>query len=219
MPATLPATPPSEPQTEHAPPDVADPVIDEDLLIYISKQARIFAVGVIPKHSLKDVAQDIALESLIRMRAGEWDVAPDAIDSYVFWAVRLKSFDLIRRRQRRKAREQEHARELNEGTHAWVRPDTAGEDRELHDFYTRTLDSLTPACRRTYVMVRERGMRYQDVARELGISRSAVSANIVRAQHVFRQALLERGMIPPPAAKGGRYRKVDPITYEPRNTP
>jgi hypothetical protein len=46
-----------------------------------------------------------------------------------------------------------------------------------------------------------------------------VSANIVRAQHEFRQALLERGMIPPPAAKGGRYRKVDPITYEPRNTP
>jgi RNA polymerase sigma-70 factor (ECF subfamily) len=153
------------------------------------------------------------------MRTGEWDVVSNAVDSYVFRAVELKSFDLIRRRKRRRAREREHGRELNEGTHAWVRPDTAGDDRELHALYTRTLESLPPACQRTYVMVREQGMSYEDVAQALGVSRSAVSANIVRAQRAFRRELLARDIVPPPSAKGAHYRKVDPITYEPRTTP
>jgi RNA polymerase sigma-70 factor (ECF subfamily) len=203
--------------SEH--PSTADLPVDDDLLIHISRQARIFAVGVIPKHSIEDVAQDIALDCLIKMRAGEWDVVSNAVDSYVFRAVELKAFDLIRRRQRRRAREREHGRELSEGTHAWVRPDTAGDDRELHALYTHTLESLPPACRRTYVMVREQGMSYEDVAQALGVSRSAVSANVVRAQRAFRRELIARDIVPPPAAKGAHYRKVDPIIYEPRTTP
>jgi len=100
-----------------------------------------------------------------------------------------------------------------------MRPDTSGADRELHALYTRTLESLPPACQRTYVMVREQGMTYEQVADALGVSRSAVSANIVRAQRAFRRELLARDIVPPPAAKGAHYRKVDPITYEPRDTP
>ena len=220
---TPPCEPPTEPPCEtsrelsdHS--SIANLPVDDDLLIHISSLARIFAVGVIPKHSLHDVAQDITLECLIKMRAGRWDVASDAVTSYVFRAVELKGVDLIRRRKRRRAREREHGRELSEGTHAWVRPDTSGDDRELHAFYTRALESLPPACRRTYVMVREQGMSYEDVAHALGISRSAVSANVVRAQRTFRERLLVRGIVPPPAAKGRRYKKVDPITYQPRVT-
>jgi RNA polymerase sigma factor (sigma-70 family) len=204
--------PPDDPSTVKLP-------IDEDLLIHIARLARVFGAGVIPKHSREDIAQDIALECLIRMRAGQWNVPRDAVDSYVFRAVELKAFDLIRRRQRRKAREEVHACEIAEGVHAWMRPDISGADRELHALYTRTLESLPPACQRTYVMVREQGMSYEDAAHALGISRSAVSANIVRAQRAFRRELVARDIVPPPAAKGAHYRKVDPIIYEPRAKP
>jgi RNA polymerase sigma factor (sigma-70 family) len=220
-----PSDPPRSPSTEPPLDDLLDDLptfevpVDEDLLIHIAKLARIFTIGRVAKRSRPDVAQDIVLDCLVKMRAGEWDVPPNAVDSYVFRAVELKAFDLIRRRKRLRQRELEHGRELDGGTHAWMRPDTSGEDRELHAFYSSTLESLTPACKRTYVMVREHGMTYEEAAQALGISRSAVSANLVRAQRVFREQLLARGMLAPPAAKGGRYPKVDPIIYEPRDTP
>jgi RNA polymerase sigma factor (sigma-70 family) len=159
------------------------------------------------------------LDCLIQMRAGEWKVAPEAVVSYVFRAVEHEAIDYARRRKARKAQDKAHGREMEAGVHAWMRPDTSGADRELQTLYTRTLESLPPACRRTYVMVREQGMTYEDVAHALGVSRSAVSANIVRAQRAFRRELLAHDIVPPPAAKGAHYRKVDPITYEPRNTP
>jgi RNA polymerase sigma-70 factor (ECF subfamily) len=192
---------------------------DERVLIYISRLAHVFVIGLVPKHSREDVAQDVTLKCLIRMRAGEWEVAPEAIVSYVFRAVEHEAIDFARRRKGRKAREEVHGREMEDGVHAWMRPDISGDDRELHTLYTRTLESLPPACQRTYVMVREQGMSYEDVAQALGVSRSAVSANIVRAQRAFRRELLARDIVPPPAAKGADYRKVDPIIYKPRATP
>jgi RNA polymerase sigma factor (sigma-70 family) len=192
---------------------------DERLLLEISTLAHTFVIGLVPKHSREDVAQDATLECLIRMRAGEWDVAPEAVVSYVFRAVERKAIDYARRRKGRRIREEVHGREMEDGVHAWMRPDISGADRELHALYTRTLESLPPACQRTYVMVREQGMSYEDAAHALGISRSAVSANIVRAQRAFRRELLARDVVPPPAAKGAHYRKVDPIIYEPRAKP
>jgi RNA polymerase sigma-70 factor (ECF subfamily) len=192
---------------------------DERLLIYISKLAHLFVVGLVPKHSREDVAQDVTLDCLIQMRAGEWKVAPEAVVSYVFRAVEHEAIDYARARKAQKAREEVFGREIEAGVHAWMRPDISSADHELHELYTRTVESLPPACRRTYVMVREQGMTYEDVAHALGVSRSAVSANIVRAQRAFRRELLAHDIVPPPAAKGAHYRKVDPITYEPRNTP
>jgi RNA polymerase sigma factor (sigma-70 family) len=126
--------------------------------------AHVFVIGLVPKHSREDVAQDVTLECLIRMRAGEWEVAPEAVVSYVFRAVERKAIDYVRRRKVRKAHEEVFGREMEDGVHAWMRPDTSGADRELHALYTRTLESLPPACQRTYVMVREQGMTYEQVA-------------------------------------------------------
>ena len=194
--------------------------IDERLLVEVSRLAHLFVIGRVPAHSREDVAQDVTLDCLIQMRAGEWKVAPEALDSYVFRAVEHEAIDYARRRKARKAQDKMHGREVEDGVHAWMRPDTSGADRELHALYTRTLESLPPACRRTYEMVREQGMSYDDVAHALGVTRSAVSANIVRAQRAFRRELRARDIVPPPEAKGARYRKkVDPIIYEPRTEP
>lgn len=105
----------------------------------------------------------------------------------------------------------EHARDLAGGTHAWMWPDVAFEEREMDALIDRTLTVLPPTCRRVYEMIRAYDLSYQEVARALGISRSAVSNHIVLAQRRFRVALTEHGITPPPRAIG-RAKTVDDRT-------
>ena len=50
---------------------------------------------------------------------------------------------------------------------------------------------MPPKARRVYLRVREDGLSYQDVAREMGISVKTVQDHIVRAQALLRKAIAE----------------------------
>jgi RNA polymerase sigma factor (sigma-70 family) len=203
-------------------PTNADMMSDDALLVRISALARRSAVGTVllvgldGQDVVDDVAHDVVLDCLIKIRAGQWDVRPRSLRSYVRNAVRQRAVDYLRRCEHRAERDAEHAREMREGTHAWMSPDLISEDRELSAFHAQTLASLPEACRRTYFMIREGRMSYTDAASQLGVSRSAVSANVVRAQRAFRARLLERGIVAPRAAKGSTCRTVSHISYEPK---
>jgi RNA polymerase sigma factor (sigma-70 family) len=151
----------------------------------------------------EDIAQEIVLDCLIRIREGRWCARTTVLRSYVRNAVYLKTLDYLRRTIRRTDRNAEHVREWCESTHAWMSPDLASEDRELYEFHQRILADVPEICRRTYLMIREGDVSYDEVAEQLGVTRSAVRANVVRAQKVLRARLLERGIVAPPAAKGG----------------
>jgi RNA polymerase sigma factor (sigma-70 family) len=178
------------------------------LLARIARYARRYAwclaiiAGVEEEGFVGDIAHDVTLDCLVKIRTGLWGDGPRSLKAYVRTAVRLRLVDYLRRGYHREERDAEHLRELSENTHAWMEPDVAIEERELSEFHAATLASLPAICRTTYLLVRDGGVSYAEVAVQLGITRSAVTANVVRAQRRFRARLRELGITPRPAAKG-----------------
>jgi RNA polymerase sigma factor (sigma-70 family) len=147
-----------------------------------------------------DLAQDVVLECLTRMRAGKWRV-PRSLAALVRKMAKRRRADVRLHRKRRASRQGEYARELAERTHAWMSPDVALHDRELERFYAQAVAKLPRTCRRAYVMVREEDTPYSAVADRLGVSRAAVNACVVRAQRRLRAELLDKRIVTPPPAR------------------
>ncbi len=166
--------------------------IDTAVLVDIGERARRHAARIVDRDTAEDIAQDLVIDCLERMRAGTWSVRPDGIDAYVGCVVRRRTIDGLRRAQSRAEREAEHARELTEGVHAWMEPELALEARELEALRVRAMAELPEACRRAYLLVREQKASYAEAAAVLGVTTSAVNANVVRAQRKLRARLGER---------------------------
>jgi len=81
-------------------------------------------------------------------------------------------------------------------------PEEITEECVLGDLYDRTVAELPEGCRRAYVMVRERAGSYKSVAKALGVSPSAVSRHVVKAQQRLRDGFLASGIVAPPARRG-----------------
>lgn len=188
-------------------PTEARPRIRKRLLARIARYARRYAkclaiiADIEEEGVVDDIAHDIALQCLIQMRAGQW-VGPTSLGAYVRTAVRKRIVDHLRRGYHREDREAEHLRELTESTHAWMEPELVMEERELSEFHAAVLASLPAMCRTTYLLIREADVSYAEAAARLGVTVSAVTANVVRAQRRFRAVLRERDITPPPPAKG-----------------
>jgi DNA-directed RNA polymerase specialized sigma24 family protein len=108
--------------------------------------------------------------------------------------VERRAIDFLRGRQRRERRERGHTRELVESTRSWMSPDLGYEEAELRVLQDRVLRRIPSMCRRAYLMVRDAEMSYDAVAANLGVSRSAVTSYVVRAQRRFRQELERQGI-------------------------
>jgi RNA polymerase sigma factor (sigma-70 family) len=180
----------------------ADPLVDDALLARITRLARRYAMVIVDDRDVaKDIAQNVVIDYLIKARSGRRRIRLSSLRSHVQKIVNRRAVDWLRRSQRRADREAMFAHEVNDGTHAWMAPDLASEDRNLNQFLVEAVASLPDACRASYVMVREGNASYAAVAERLGVSRSAVTANVVRAHRALRARLLERG-INAPRARG-----------------
>ncbi|MBS1662550.1 MAG: RNA polymerase sigma-70 factor [Bacteroidetes bacterium] len=60
--------------------------------------------------------------------------------------------------------------------------------RDYREFIKRTLDSLSPRSREIFILCREQGKTYDEVAAELGISRNVVRKHMVSSLQKFRDA-------------------------------
>jgi RNA polymerase sigma-70 factor (ECF subfamily) len=60
---------------------------------------------------------------------------------------------------------------------------------ELQAALTKAIAELPPRTREVFVMSRERGLRYSEIAEELGVSVKAVEANMSRALRILRDRL------------------------------
>ena len=146
----------------------------------------------------EDLAQDVVLECLVKVRTRRGRLTGRTLKGFVRQVVRRRWLDSLRLARRRATREEEHAREATGGPRLWMSPELKLVDAELTHFHESTLASLPSGCRRSYLMVREEDASYQLTADLLGVSRATVNAHVVAAQRKFREGLPKYGITPEP---------------------
>jgi RNA polymerase sigma factor (sigma-70 family) len=187
---------------------------EEALLIAISDIARRCARALLrSRDDADDVAQDVVLEALLKIRAGRWDADEKDLKKVVYWLVRHRLVDRRRRHDVRKQYDYEHLSDLEGRNAGWMSPQAGLRSAELSKLYQGVLWSVTPACREAYIRVREQGMSHAQVAAALNISRSTVNSYVVSVQHKMRRVMSENGIAVPapksgPGANGGEKRRV-----------
>jgi RNA polymerase sigma-19 factor, ECF subfamily len=140
-----------------------------------------------------DIAQEVALDYLVRLRSGK-AVQPEREDAYIATIALRRRSDMRLRRRRRAARDWTYLREITASRRAWMNPEVNMRQRELEALYRRTLDSLPLRCRQAFIAVREQEQSYADAAQSLGVSVKMIAKYITQAQRVFRAALREQGI-------------------------
>jgi RNA polymerase sigma factor (sigma-70 family) len=195
------------PMTPSLPTDSpASPADDEELLLYITRLARRVARRLVAVHDVDDVAQDVVLECLVKLRNGYWVSDPSSTAKLVRSIAKRRALDCLRRQKRQDARDAEHDRTLSESVHAWMSPDLSHEVRELNEVHARAMAALPDACRRAFVLVRDEDLAYKIAAERLGITRKTVQSHVVRAQGQLVEALREHGVTIPRRARNGAVR-------------
>lgn len=186
---------------------------DDQLIVEIASLARDFAMNIVDDDPAEDIAQDVALQCLMKIRAGKWRVEAAALRDFVRRVVRRKAVDLLRRSQAREQRHAEYALEAH-AAQTWMSPELAYEERELAEFREQALGRLPALCRRTYLLVREEEETYRNAALRLGVRPTTVSAHIVTAQQRLRNELAERGISEAPrrSRRARRRRRSSPNT-------
>ncbi len=144
------------------------------------------------REDAEEVVQD--LFAWIWEHRHEWD-APGGLRAYLFRAIRNRAISYLRHR-RVQARFQERMEALDTprpnlgpapATDALASV-TAG---ELGAVLSATLTTLPPRCREVFLLVRERGLSYAEVAVLLGIAPKTVEIHMSHALGVLRRRVAE----------------------------
>lgn len=152
----------------------------------------------------EDIAQEVALECLERMRAGTWAPGSIRLRVIVRKLVWVRAIDHLREAVRRRYREAAYGAAVVNPSDAWRRPDLALDERYLLGLHETALARLPRLCRRAYVLVRERGYSHLEAARVLKVTRATVGQHVVRAQREIRRTLAAHGIDAPAPRKNGR---------------
>jgi RNA polymerase sigma-70 factor (ECF subfamily) len=82
-------------------------------------------------------------------------------------------------------------RAVEEGLVSTRTPEQDAISRDLLARIGAAIDALPPRCREVFVLHRIHGLSHAEVARQLGISRSAVEKHVMRGLHACRAVLTE----------------------------
>jgi RNA polymerase sigma factor (sigma-70 family) len=166
--------------------------IDEVLLLNrVSSLARRIARRLVARHSADDVAHDVVLDCLVRLRTGQWRVGT-TLEQLVGGMVRNKSLDARRRAAHRRALGPQYGAERDEAPPSWMQPDALLEERENEIRLRRALGELPAQCRAAFVLVRTEEATYREAAKQLGISVGLLAKHVRNAERHLAARLLGR---------------------------
>jgi RNA polymerase sigma factor (sigma-70 family) len=140
----------------------------------------------------EDVAQDVVLWCLERLRAGTFDLNGRIFDSHIRCLVRRRASVRKRQRGRRAARDMERVRDTDGVEKEWVEPGGEMDAAALDTAYAAALEKLTPACRRAYELVRGENLSYAAAGERLGLSPLTVKLQMKQALKAFQRAMGKR---------------------------
>ncbi len=156
-------------------------------------------------------AADVAQEAFLRIQRLRSPQQLDNPRAFLFQVAANLAVDELRRRTlRQRFLKSELRRSPGE---APAPPDSGGlAPEEILDARERlrqvyaAIDSLPDKCRQAFLLHRNAGLSYADIARELGVSVSSVEKYILRALKHCRAALARYYDRGPPPGKGGQSR-------------
>jgi RNA polymerase sigma-70 factor (family 1) len=143
------------------------------------------------REDAEEVVQDLFL--WIWEHRHEWD-APRELRAYLFKSIRNRAINRLRQ-AKLQARFVERVGQgaVRSASEAAASPDalaavTAG---ELDAILAETIATLPPRCHEVYLLVRERGLAYAEVAALLGIAPKTVEVHINHALGILRRRVAE----------------------------
>ena len=157
----------------------------------------------------EDIAQDVALKCLLRLRSHRWcmERSPNALVSSI---TRRTCKNRKRDDERRESRDAQYLAERTAVAPAWMNPACASDEEQDSELRERALAELPARCRSTVLLVRDCGMTYREAARQEGIAVSIVAKRVARAEAFLADRLIctprWRGM-PPSMEKRSRVRE------------
>ncbi len=137
------------------------------------------------------VAEDLVSDVLFRIWAQRerWEVRTSVV-TYLYGAVRNRAVNYLRHeRTARRWREREEALPADERTGRAEAADAAVEVADLDQAITRAIERLPARCRQVFVLSRESGLSYAEIAAVMGISPKTVEVQMWKALKALRIAV------------------------------
>ena len=141
-----------------------------------------------------ETAKEMTQEAIISLwqKRDKLDVTGN-IEYYLLSTVRNKVFNLLKHKQRVAARMGKKV-SVSDKLAIMALSDSSADiviQTELSSIVAKTLDSLGPKIKNTFVLCREQGLSYKEVAKELNISVKTVECRISKALETLRSALVD----------------------------
>ena len=116
---------------------------------------------------------------------------PQSVRSYLYAAVRNRALNVVRDRRTEAAfRERaERASRCNDLAAASPSPDSELAVRDIEHALAAALRGMPPRCREVYVLAREHGLSYAEIAAALDIAPKTVEIHMSRALGILRRRL------------------------------
>ena len=111
----------------------------------------------------------------------------ERIEAYLFSSVRNKSFSYLRDNKRIQLRELGSEESLL--VPSFDNPESEFLSNELKDIIFEAINKLPPRCKMIFLLIREDGLKYHEVAELLDISPKTVEAQMGRALNKLRESL------------------------------
>ena len=134
----------------------------------------------------RQVAEDLAQEVFLELWRRRDSLALETtVHAYLLQSVRNRSLNHLRHVHVRRR----SVPDVVEMAGASKPADAEAVAAELAIAINEALASLTPRCREVFQMSRDRGLKYSEIATQLGISVKAVEAQMGKALRVMREQL------------------------------
>jgi RNA polymerase sigma-70 factor (family 1) len=132
-----------------------------------------------------DVAEELVQDVFFKVWRKREDLAEiDTLRTYLIRAARNTALNHLRRQKLEHAHEE---REAAKGEPLTVEAtDDGAATSELGEAVTRAIDRLPPRCREVFLLSRDTGLTYGEIATELGISIKTVETQMGRALKTLR---------------------------------
>jgi DNA-directed RNA polymerase specialized sigma24 family protein len=169
------------------------------LLIEIHARARRFAIGEVDDDVVEDIAADIALNALVRLRSKMWTKLPKNLQALVrkMTANRVASFHRDQKVERANLREFQRIQQSIE--REWMSPDPEWDEASIDEYQAEVMRKLPRRCRLAYYLVRVEGDSYEQAAERMQVTTRTICKYIVHAHRVFREELRAVGVnVPEP---------------------